>query len=414
MTAFAARRRRSLRVASGAAIAAIVATGLLTFVGARTLWTSTGGSTVDAGPSELDFPRTPTALIAGLDGGGALASLAVVVDRPDGAGGSVVVAPVSIDASVGQGDERLPVAETASLSGIETVESEASIALGLSFDVVEMADAARLTELLGPFGLVEVTLPIDVTDAEGEVVVEAGTAEMDAAAMAAVLTARDPSVPAADQAPAAAAVWDGIIATLSDGSGSSARPDATVSAESVLAGLSAGPSASWALRTVPVEPDRNPREVDVAVVDRIEASLVFAQIAPGQVSAVNPSASFRIVAAFTPEQLGDRGWTNGDIAFQAIAQVLFLRGNILSVDTSPQGAPETTQVQIMQPGLSVDAMDEVFGDVETGSAEQRIVGVDAELVLGETYLAYLDEAVDRGLVTVGAIAVDPAGDGDGP
>lgn len=412
MTAFPDRRRRSTTIAASAAVLALVATAVLTVVGARVLWTSTSGSEVDAGAPELTFPETPTVLLVGLDHRGRPASLSVLVARPDRLGGSVVVAPVSIDASAGEGDERLPIAETAARSGPEAIGPEASIALGLSFHAVELADAERMRSLLAPFGDVEVTLPADVTGADGEVVARSGTRRLDAAGLAAVLTARDPSVPAATAAASTAAVWEGIAAAIGDGAGPEPARAGAASAESALAMLRAGTTATWLLRTRAVDPADNPDRLDVVILDRVEAALVFGEIAPGRTTASNPSASFRVVAAFTPEQMGDRNWSNADVAYQAISQVLFLRGNVLSVDTTPEGAPGVTRIEVMQPGLNVASMDELFGTIERADAERRIVGVDAELVLGEGYLEFLDEAVDRGLVTVGTATVDAAGDDD--
>ena len=199
-------------MALSAAVIALVVTAVLAVIGGRALWTSTSGDRVEAGPPELTFPDTPTALLVGVDAEGRPASLSILVTRPGGDGGNVVVAPVSIDASGGDGEERLPVAETAALSGLELIESETSIALGVGFDIVELADEARMAELLAPLGPIEVDLPADVTDADGEVVAAAGVAPLEPDELAAVLTARDPSTPAATQAVAAAAVWDGIAA----------------------------------------------------------------------------------------------------------------------------------------------------------------------------------------------------------
>jgi len=413
LTARPGRRRRSTLLGGLAATGALVLTAVLTVVGAQALWTSTGGRAASEAPPELSFPVTPALLLGGVDPGGALASLAVVVLRPDGRGGSIVTAPVTIDASSGEGDERLPVAETAALSGLEAVEAEAGIALGLSFDSVELADAARLTALLVPFGDVAVDLPADVTDAAGEVVAAAGSHTLDAAALAAVLTARNPAQPGAEAAAATAAVWEAIAAAITaqgdegdEGDEGAAGAAESGSPEAILAGLGAGPVATWALSSTNLAPERNPRDVDVAVLDRTEVALVFGQIAPAKVSASNPSASFRLVAAFTPAQLGDRGWTAAEVAYQATSQVLFLRGNVLSVDTTPGEAPATTGIEIMQTGLNTDGMPALFGELDVSETDQRIVGVDAVLTLGETYLRFLDEAVDEGLVTVGAGPVD--------
>ena len=119
----------------------------------------------------------------------------------------MIPVPVSADASGGEGDERLPIAETFQLEGPESLEREAEILLGLELDEVAVVDAEQLAALLAPFGALDVDLPVDVTDAGGDVVAEAGAQTLDAEAAAAVLTARDPAVPAVDQYPAAAAVW---------------------------------------------------------------------------------------------------------------------------------------------------------------------------------------------------------------
>ena len=71
--------------------------------------------------------------------------------------------------------------------------------------------------LLAPVGDLEVDLPDDVTDAAGEVVADAGAATIDAAQAAAVLAARDPTVPAAEQYPAADAVWSAVATAVGDG-----------------------------------------------------------------------------------------------------------------------------------------------------------------------------------------------------
>ncbi|MFV0307369.1 MAG: hypothetical protein ACK5OX_06470 [Desertimonas sp.] len=413
MTALPRVRRRSTWIVLGASVVALAAIVGLVAAGAQALWTSTDGSKVDVGPPELTFPATPTVLLVGVDDTGQPASLSVLVARPDGRGANVVIAPVSIDASLGEGTERMPVAVTATRDGLDALALEVSIALGVSFDAVELADRARLTELLAPFGVATVTVPFDVTDSSGELVAAAGTAELDAAAMAAVLTARDRSIPAAEQTLAAVAVWEGIAADArGDSTAAPVAADVAVTVASTLEAAAAGPIGTWAIRSRPVDARSNPEALDVVIPDRVESALVFGQIAPGHVSAANPSASFRLIAAYTDEQLGERGWTNADVAYQAISQVLYLRGNVLSVDTTIDEAPEVTRVEIMQPGLNVDGMDVLFGTIEHVDVDERIVGIDAVLVLGEGYLEFLDAVVDRGLVTVGSSTVDTAGDGN--
>lgn len=391
MTALASRRRRSTLLAAGAAVAAIALAGGLAVAGGLTLYHSTDGGSVAPTVPELVFPDTPTALLAGVDPGGALASLAVIVVQPDGIGGTIVPVPVSADATSGEGDERLPIAESMDLDGTAVLGREAGIALSLSFDAVEIADAARLAELLESVGRVEVDLPIDVTDDDGDVVAEAGEEAMDAGELAAVLSARDPDVPAAEQYAATAAVWAGIVEAVGDGLGATpSAPSAPDSVAREMVQVTAGPLRSRALATSPVDAGRNPRRADVVLLDRAELSLVFGQIAPGRVSAPNSSLSFRVIASYSPAQLGDRGWSNAEVAYRAINQLLFLRGNVLSVDATPTEAPAETRLELNDATLDANDVREVFGRLVLEPPTTRLVGVDAVLVLGTEYLTFLD------------------------
>ncbi len=217
MTALPGRRRRSTLLAAGAAVVAVVLAIALGILGAVTLYHSTEGADAASDQARVEFPATPTELIAAVDGEGRLASMAVVVAKPEDRGGSVIPVPVSADASGGEGDVRLPVAETFQLEGPESLEREAEILLGLELDQVAVLDAQQLAARLAPFGELAVDLPAEVTDASGETVAEAGPQTLDAESAAAVLTARDPAVPAADQYPAAAAVWAAVAEASGDG-----------------------------------------------------------------------------------------------------------------------------------------------------------------------------------------------------
>ena len=89
--------------------------------------------------------------------------------------------------------------------------------LGLGIDAIEVVDAARLATLLDDVGPIAVELPVDVTDASGAVVADAGSATLDPAAAAV-----DPHRPRSGgrgprPVPAATAVWSGIAASMSGG-----------------------------------------------------------------------------------------------------------------------------------------------------------------------------------------------------
>ena len=217
MTALAGRRRRATLVVGIATVAVVAVASVLTVLGAVTLYNSTEGATPAPDEPDLTFPDTPTGAIAALDDEGRLASIAVLVVQPASRGGSIVAVPVNADASGGVGTERLPLAETVALQGPDVLAQELEVALRLQLDQVEVVDADRLAELLEPVGDIAVDLPTDVTDADGATVAEAGASTIDAELAAAILTARDPDVPAARQYRAAAAVWSGVAAAVGDG-----------------------------------------------------------------------------------------------------------------------------------------------------------------------------------------------------
>ena len=405
MTASRQRRRRSTILGAGAIILTIAAAVGIAIVGGLTLYHSTEGVNASDDRPDRTFPDTPTGLIAAVDDDGRLASLAVVVVQPSGVGGSVVTVPVSADASSGDGRERLPVAETAQLSGIDSVRREVEILLGLTIDSFVVADRAQLEDLLGQVGDLEVDLPVGVTDFDGSQVAEAGEQTLDPATAAAVLVARDLSTPAVDQYPAATAVWTGVADAVGDGidvSGvegfmtapETTRPPTAAAGEGigdVLTQALSGPVGTRGLAASPVPENKNPRDADVVVLDRAEVAFVFGQIAPGKVAAPNPALTFRVESPFGADDLEGTGLTNDELAYRTISRLLFVRGNVLSVDTTPGDVPETTTIEVADQSLAagVRGSRAYLGPIDVRVAETRIVGVDAVIRLGTSYLDFV-------------------------
>ncbi len=377
MTALPSRRRRSTLIATAAAVAAVIAAVALATLGGVTLYHSTEGADAASGVPELVFPSTPTGVVAAVDESGALASLAVVVVQPSGAGGSVVTVPVSADSTNGKGEDRLPIAETMALRGPESLEPELESMLALGIDAVEVVDAGALAAALEGIGSFEVDLPADVTAAGGDVVAEAGRATLDPASAAAILTARDPAVPALDQYPTATAVWSGIAAAMS-GDDTAVADGAAV--QGMLAALAGGPVGARGLRAETPDAEQNPRGVDASLLDQADVTLVFAQVAPGKVAAPNPAITLRLEVQFSDEQLDGTGMTNDEVAYAAISTLLFVGANVLSVNTEPGTAGEVTVVEIADETLAdaTDGIDLLFGEIDVQPAETRIVGVDAD------------------------------------
>ena len=391
MTASAGRRHRSTLIATVVAVAATLAAAGLAVAGGLTIYNSTEGADGASRPPERVFPETPTALLAAVDGTGRLASLAVLVGSPSGAGGSIITVPVNADATSGEGAERLPVDETFQLEGVESLESEVEVALNMGLDVTEVVTADRLAAMLAAVGPIDVDLPAPVTGADGAVIAEQGVQTLDPGQAAAVLTARDPARPAGDQYPAVDAVWAGVAAAAGQ------APPPTAGAgplDAQLSALLAGPASQRPLSFTVAAPDANPRGVDVVVLDRAELALVFGQIAPGKMSAPNPALTFRVESPFDDAAAG--GGSPADVVYEAVSQLLFVRGNVLSVNTTPGTVPAVTQVEVSDDSLlaEVRGLEGLFGPVEVSVAEEPIAGVDAVVRLGTSFVDFL--AADDG------------------
>jgi hypothetical protein len=396
VTALPGRRRRATFAVGILTVAVLIVAATLTVVGAMTLYNSTESADPAPDGPELTFPDTPTGAIAALDAEGRLASVAVLVVQPAGRGGSVVAVPVSADASGGAGADRLPLAETVAVQGADVIAAELEITMGLTLDHVEVVDAARLAELLAPLGDLPVDLPADVTDADGDVVAERGPDTVDAEEAAAILTARDPAVPAIEQYPAAGAVWSGVAAAIGEGIGGAElddRPElaAIDDLASLFERLTQGRVGYRSLRAVAPSPADNPRQVDVVELDPVELVLVFGQVAPGAVAAPSAGSSFRVVSAFSDEQLAASGLTNTDVAYRAIDSLQFVGDNVRSVSTTgePPGAPTRLEVADEARVPAAEETEVLFGTLEVVVATERIAGIDVVVVLGTDYLALL-------------------------
>ncbi len=403
MTAFAARRRRSTIVGLVAVVLGVVALVSTTVVGLATLANSRAGRAAGDDIPVVTLPETPTGLLGVVDDTGRLTSVVSLVLDPSGVGGSIVSIAAVADSSLGLGPERLPLAETLELFGPESFRTEAEALTGITYDVVELADAPRVAELLAPLGELTVDLPIDVIDDDQEApVAVAGSTPMRGDEAAAVLTAFTSTRSDAEAEPARDAVWSAVAARVGAGIGSGepfesgAAVPVYRTTDELVDPLFAGAVGWRGIRSsVPAEAD-NPRGVDVVVPDRAELVLVFAQIAPARLAAPNPSLTFRIEATFTDEQLAGSGLTNADVAYDVIERLLFVNANIVSVSTEADddGAPAATEIAVADEAVVATIEDSyplVFGEIEVVPTEVRIAGVDAIVVLGESYLDKMDE-----------------------
>jgi hypothetical protein len=402
MTAIAERRTRRTVFGAVAALLLVVAAGAMFVVGVVTLSNSQEGEAVgvDTRPT-VQFPATPNALLAVTDENGELASTVVMTLLPEGQGGSIVTVPVNADSTAGFGLQRRPLDESFDAADVEGLVASVEEMLAITIQRADVVDAAELEALLPDVEALQFALPNDVVDTQGGggVIATAGPQTFTVEEAVSILTAIDDDAEVDTSHANDVAVWESLAQTapvaVPPGSvplDESGRPVAPATVEELMTRLWQGEITVRDLLLVPVDEESNPTEVDVVLIDRRDSNLVFAQVSPGLVSTPNTGLTVRIVANFTDEQLAEAGGvydSTSDLAAELIGRLLFIGGNVTSVDTAPTGAPAITVIEVVderQMEENVEAAEALFGEAEVRVAESVIEGIDVEVILGMSYL----------------------------
>ncbi len=427
MTAIRQRRQRSVVIALAVALVALAGSGALAFAGWRTLSTSKAGRRVTANDfvvANQRFPFTPTAVIGTQNDEGRLTSVVVAVIEPDGTGGSIVELSASADANLGLTDERRPLAAVYAVEGGEAFLRGVANLTTMSFDVIEVVDAERFTELTTPLGELTIDLPIDVGDEATGQVWEAGAERYSPAQAAAIVTASNTQLADWYYDGARQAVWSAVSQRVGAGIGT-ADPVASDEELPVITDLDtffdhlfAGPVNFRSLTIEPYSDDVVDEQLapdlfqafglpsidSVVLHARGEAALVFATAAPGRIGSPREGERFRLLWGFPDEALEPLGINGADAAIQAINRLLFINGNVVSVaQIDPSQVPERSTVAVPEgdvlPQLEAGYVD-MLGPVDLQARQIEITGVDVEITLGLDFLDTLD---------VAAMSADAAG-----
>ncbi len=394
------RRRRTLIGAVVAAILVVSAAGL-TAVGANAVLNSTEGEVVAVDPRPvLSLPATDNAALAIVDDENQLTSLIVATLLPSGQGGSIVTIPVMADATAGFGDVRRPLAGELDLADPPSFFEQVEATVGVSLQFGEIIDADRLAQLLEPIspvtGNFDVSV-IDLDDQRAEAVVDVNAQQFDGLLIAEAMTATEVGADERAQHAMDVALWTGVangasvvsstvVALNDDG-----RPMESATVDELFGRLWSGPVQVRDLQTVPTFPVGNNSFV---VLDRRDVILVFAQISPARILAPNPGSVFRLEVPITADQLSQSGSSlesREDVAVEVIGSLLFIGGNVVSVDATSRsdGAPLVTRIEVgsEESFAAIDELGaELFGEVEVVVAKELIDRIDVVVRLGTSYL----------------------------
>ena len=327
---------------------------------------------------------------------------------PDGQGGSIVTVPVNADASAGFGLQRRPVDESFDGADVEGLIASVEAMLSVTVQRGAVVDAAGLEAMLPQVDPLQLVLPSDVVDTEGGggMISTAGPQTFTLREMISILAAIDDDAGTDTSHASDVAVWESLAQTapvtvspdpvpLDDLD----RPIAPDTVDELVARLWQGEVSVRDLLVVPVDEAENPTKTDVVLIDRRDSTLVFAQVSPGLVSTPNTGLKARIVANFTEEELATADGlydSTSDLAVELIGRLVFLSGNVISVDTAPTGVPAVTIIEVAderQMQETIDAADALLGEAEVRVADRVIEGVDVQVILG---LSYLEHELTRG------------------
>ena len=390
MTALASRRRRHTVLALAAGIVTAVAAPTLVYVGAKAISNSKAGkNALENVLPEQAFPQTPTAMLATVSNTNELTSVTVFVLAPDAdvsaagydqRGGSIVSVPISVDTESGVELLSLHDAYSRGGEGELRLGLESAINLGIDFSAVMQRD--ELAAFLGNLPSVTVDLPRDVLGTDGAVLHPRGKTELSAAQVAEILTTKSPTQQERLRRPNIDALWAAMAPAIGDGlQGLTLSASAPTTFAELATRLMAGRVASRGLVARAIVGDRNPDGLDIEALDRPDTVLVFASIAPAQMSRPGNGFSFRVEAP-----------PGYDAQVRKTLAILLSSGsNVVSVDLSATPKAETTLLIYDRVLAAAEpSTNEVFGTVTMKTPDIRLAGVDETISLGTDYLGKVD------------------------
>ena len=377
MSALSDVRRRRTALMLTANVVVLAAVGGLLYAGAKALARYEGAKNTTV--ATIPIPVTPVGMVATVDALNHLTSVVVFVEKPNGQrGGSAVVVPISADSN-GLDGQHTPLTEAYDNGGADGLAQAVESTLSLTIDQHLVLTPDRFIALLAPLAPFKVTFPTKVATTDNNSTVTLyprGTMSLSAKQMTIAMNARITGQKDAARLPAVQAIWSAVAAAVGAGRGAPTAALPTTM-EDIIAQVFSGSVLSRGLPIMALA-DAGSTTKDVDQIDRAEAIMVFATIAPSNMSAVTTGLNFRIEA---PPGHDDR------VKF-VVGALLYLGNNVQWVYTSGPVHADTVMF-LNDPSLDgrVSAPGQIFGNVTTSDPTYRIQGVDVIVQIGTTYLS---------------------------
>jgi len=356
---------------------ALVALGGMAYAGVTALRNYEGAIRATAASQPL--PVTPVAMLGTVDDADALTSVTVfVLSAGQQGGGNIVSLPASTDSTLGIGPVRNPLSSVYAAGGAEELTNAVESVLSITVNFGAVLAADELAPVLAPVSPVKLTLAADVLDGADEApLYSAGENSLSAAQVVEVLTAVADGQNHADRRANIEAVWKGVAVSIGAGRTAPDLAIPPVDVPSAIEHVFAAPTGARALPISLTAEAQNPDQLDVDILDRVEAVFTMASIAPSAMTTPTPGLVFRLEA---PPGYEDR-------VRVAVAAVIYLGGNVKSVYLGAEARPETVlYVSDESFAEQAESTYSFFVVARTITSDVPIEGIDMVLQLGTEFL----------------------------
>lgn len=406
MSVAARRRRRSTLVALGAGLSVLALLPVSVIVAWRAVRDSKAAEAVVALPTTA-IPNTPTAILGVTDDQNYLTHVAILALSSNGAGGTAVLVPAGV-AITGQPEgEPKRLADVYGAEGAEAMKVALESITSTQIDLVSVNGYAGTGDLIARAGTIGATFAADVADEEaGEtrVVAMAGPNEFTPIEAADVLAARVSAQPEVERLANVRAMWDGIAVTVGAGKiGTTPAPvipefgvQAPVDMPTFMSAFFAGPMRVWQLASQRFGPEANPNDIDVYGYNLGEVIMVLASVAPSAMVPSLPTISLQV----------DSPYDDPAVTSEAVLRLLYMGANVMLVRTISDPPLADTTIRYSDPaerGLA-EPLTILLGDIAWEDATERVAGIDLQVTLGDSFVAFLEETSQMSLAEVAAAA----------
>jgi len=341
----------------------------------------------------IAVPTTPTAILATTDEQNYLASISILTLAPNGAGGTVLSLPVGMTMNGRPEGDPQRLADVYGSDGIDALKLAVESQTNTQIDLIAVEPERGTGDLIARAGTIDVTYGTDVLDyddGEMRIVGKAGPNTFTPLQAAAVLAARDPERAENARLPDVRTTWEAIAKAV--GAGKIGTMPATVIQDvgaqvpadmaSFMSALFAGPVRVWQIGyQLITDTERNPDGLDLYGFDFGEVIMVLASVAPSAMVAVFPTLSLQV----------DSPYADAEVTRQAVFRLIYMGANVMLVRTTNDPPPAVTTISYsdeMDRGMA-EPLTILLDEVTWERATERVAGIDLQVTLGESFVAFL-------------------------